>query len=264
MPNRLTDLNVEYVSLVDRAAVRNADNPTEPQRFLVWKAERGDPDPTGGTMTEAEIAALAKAEKDASDAQAALAKAETEKAELATRVEALEKAAKPEDKPAPLNKADLPEPVRLALEKAEADTAAANARIEKAEKQAEEDRALAKAERDTRLTREFVAKAQTFTSLSVDAEKFGPILKSASEKLTKEEVEELDRVLKAADAQLATSNLLKSAGVGGDAQPRDGEQDLTQKAEELRKSDPSLTKFQAMQRAMRENPEAQARYAASR
>jgi hypothetical protein len=35
----LTDLDVEWVSLVDRAAVRDAEEPSQPQRFLVWKSD---------------------------------------------------------------------------------------------------------------------------------------------------------------------------------------------------------------------------------
>jgi hypothetical protein len=39
MATRLKDLTVEFVSLVDRAAVRNAENPDEPQRFLLAKSD---------------------------------------------------------------------------------------------------------------------------------------------------------------------------------------------------------------------------------
>jgi hypothetical protein len=246
MANRLTDLNVEFVSLVDRAAVRNAENPTEPQRFLVWKAERGDPttDPTqGGSMTPEEAAALAKAEKDTTDAQAALAKSETEKAELTARVETLEKAAKPEPSTEEIDKADLPPAVVARLEKAETEA-------QELRKSAEEATSLAKAERDIRVTREFVAKAEKFTSLTVDPAVFGPVLKSASEKLTADESAELDRVLKAADEQLRQSGLLKEAGVSGDAKATGPEGELAQKAEELRKADPSLTDARARIKVM--------------
>jgi hypothetical protein len=44
MPNQLTDLVVEYVSLVDRAAVRDAEKPDEPMRFLLWKRDGGATD----------------------------------------------------------------------------------------------------------------------------------------------------------------------------------------------------------------------------
>src|SRR5579871_2796412 len=67
MPH-LQDLSVEWVSLVDRAAVRDPSAPTEPQKFLLWKSESGaNTDPTkGGTVPTAEelSAALAKAEQE--------------------------------------------------------------------------------------------------------------------------------------------------------------------------------------------------------
>jgi hypothetical protein len=68
MATRLKELDVRWVSLVDRAAVRNAENPDEPQRWLVWKAE-GEPETA--------------------------AKAETDWDDLRERIDALEKAARP-------------------------------------------------------------------------------------------------------------------------------------------------------------------------
>jgi hypothetical protein len=48
MPCNLRDLDVEFVSLVDRAAVRNAERPDEPQRFLIFKRA----DAQGEAMTQ--------------------------------------------------------------------------------------------------------------------------------------------------------------------------------------------------------------------
>ena len=39
MPSQLQDLKVDWVSLVDRAAVRNPQNKSEPRRFLLYKRE---------------------------------------------------------------------------------------------------------------------------------------------------------------------------------------------------------------------------------
>jgi hypothetical protein len=271
--HNLRSLDVEFVSFVNRAAVRDPQNPTEPQRFLVWKSERGSgddptPDPNGGTMTEAEmVAAVEKAEQERDDANTKLAKAETDHAALAEKVDALEKAAKSDDEPAEVNKADLSPEVRALVEKAEKAEQAAAERIAKAEKDAQEASDIAKAERDQRITREFVAKAEEFRSLSVEPAKFGPILKSVSEKLTKEEVDELDRVLKAADEQLRQSGIFKEAGVSGD--PRTGgtseEQvsELQRKAEEIRKTDPSVSQWQAMEQARLADRQAQDAYLAS-
>lgn len=120
---------------------------------------------------------------------------------------------------------------------------------ETAQRAAENERIL-KEERDTRVLKEYVHKAEGFKHLGVDPEKFGGILKSASEKLSTEEFAELNRVLKAADEKMAP--LFKELGTGGD-----GEEDtsayaqLEKKAEEIQKSsDGSLTKQQAFTKAL--------------
>ena len=41
MPQHLTDLTVDRVSLVDRPAIRDPHNPTKPRSFIFWKAEDG-------------------------------------------------------------------------------------------------------------------------------------------------------------------------------------------------------------------------------
>lgn len=256
MANRLTDLNVEFVSLVDRAAVRNAENPTEPQRFLVWKADETPNE--GGPVAEIDEVrdSLEKAERERDEALEATQKAEKDQADLNARIAELEKAASAssddDEDEDDLNKADLSEPVRKRLEKAEADAAAANERIAKAEE-------MAKSEREIRVTREFVAKADEFKALPFKASEFGPVLKSASEKLTKDEYEELSRVLKAADEQIAKSELFKEAGRSGEPQSSDAQDALTQKAEEIRKADPSLSEYEVLLRAGADR-DVQARY----
>jgi hypothetical protein len=265
MANRLTDLQVEFVSIVDRAAVRDPQNPTEPQRFLVWKSDttRDGEDPTttpeGDTMTPEEMAAaLAKAETDRDEALEAAKTAKAEADAATVKVAELEKAATVEPaEPAAIDKSELPEPVRLALEKAEQERDAYAERITKAED-------LAKAERDIRVNREYVAKAATFHALPVDAEKFGPVLKAAAENMSADEFSELDRILKAADAQIASSGLFKEHGRSGDPAGSDSaDESLVTKAAELRKADTSLSEAKAMERAMRENPELASTYLAS-
>ena len=245
---KLTNLTVEYVSLVDRAAVRDPSNPTEPQRFLLWKSERGAPDPQGGSMTEEELrAALQKAESERDAAQADLAKANKKLAK---------KAAKSKDDDADadaVSKADLPEPVRAALQKAEDDRAEALRKAEEAEK-------LAKAERDLRVEREFIAKAEAeFPELGSAAD-LGPRLKRMSESLSKEDYDAHLQQLAAANEQIAKGALFGELGRGGDPAHGSDSGELARKAEEIRKSDPSLSSYGAMERALRENPELQRTY----
>ena len=76
MPNLVTETVVNRITLVKRGAVRNPNNPSEPARRLLWKAEK-DPEgasapstaPKGAAMTPEETqAALAKAEKERDEA----------------------------------------------------------------------------------------------------------------------------------------------------------------------------------------------------
>lgn len=245
----IRDLEVEYVSLVDRAAVRDPSNPSQAQRHIFWKAESGAPtDPEGGTMTEAELtAALQKAEQERDEAKAELAKAEKK----------LAKKDKKDEEPAQIDKADLPPAVREALEKAEA-------RADKLEKQAEEDAKIAKAERDLRITREFVAKAETeFPLVGGNGEEFGPVLKAMSETLTEDMFKAVETRLRAAEEQVRVSNLFKELGQGGDPTPGANAEieAATRKADELRKADPDLTPYDAMRLAM--SRDQQAAYLAS-
>lgn len=248
MPH-LQDLDVEFVSLVDRAAVRDSSHQTEPQKFILWKSESGNNNPNGGDMpTNEELtAALEKAGQERDEAQANLAKAEKK----------LAKQSKKDEEPEQINKDELPQAVREALEKAEA-------RAEKLEKKAAEDAKIAKQERDLRLTREFVAKAETeFPNVGGDAGEFGPMLKAMSETLSEDVYKAVETRLRAAEEQVRTSNLFKELGQGGDPTPGANAEieAATRKADELRKADPALTPYDAMRLAM--SRDQQAAYLAS-
>jgi predicted transcriptional regulator len=267
----LTNLDVTTVSLVNRAAVRDPINQDQPMRFHlikgevpVWKQE-GLIDPNGGGhMTDAEmLAAVEKAEAERDEAKAALQKAETEREEVSKRVEVLEKAAKKpvdddgDDSDADdLNKADLPPAVRARIEKLEKDAADKDSRLEKAEK-------MAKQERETRLIREFVEKAEQYDALSQDPLEFGPVLKSAHEAMSSEHFDALETLLKAANEQVRQGDLFKEQGKGGDG-PKGGDaySELAKAAKELRKEDRSLSPTAALEAAMANDPELQAKYLA--
>lgn len=267
MPNHLRDLDVTTVSLVDRAAVRDSTNKSEPMRLLLWKRE-GDPTPEGGTMTEQEMrAAVEKAERDATELRKQLEEQTTLKSDLKKaqdEIAELKKAADPEKRePAKLDKSQLDPAVREALEKAEQREQEASERIAKAEKAASDASELAKAERDARVTREFITKAEAYRALPVEAEKFGPVLKSVSEKLTKEEADAIDTLLKAADEQIAAGELFKEQGRGGTAPKADSAvAEVQRKAEDLRKSDANLRPDQAMDRVLNSDRALQERYLA--
>jgi hypothetical protein len=206
---------------------------------------------------EETAAALKKAEGERDEIAQKLEKAEKDHAELTAKVEKLEKdAGENEPEPEQIDKAALPEAVREALEKAERDAKDTRERLEKAED-------LAKSERDLRVEREFVTKAETeYKHVPGSPTDLGPLLKRASENLPDEDFVALEKTLKAANEQLRVGNLLDEFG-SSDQTPADGMDEVQRKAEEIRKSDPNVSEYQALDRAMRENREAQASYLAS-
>jgi hypothetical protein len=314
MPD-LANLDVEWVSLVDRAAVRDPVEQSEPMRFLIWKRDTQHPS-QGGHMSkltkelldqlgkavdnEADLAKLVEKAEHSEDVAKALQGAArliaAHKDELSPEIMAeltkfvgLEPEA-PEPTPEPktaaelvaslkksdiaeevisevesalakaaekaeIDKADLPPAVKAALEKAESDRAEDRKRAEKAEK-------IAKEERNTRLTKEFVAKAEDYKALAVKAEDFGPVLKEASEKLSEEAFEALEKALNAADEGLAKSELFKEQGANGVPEPGDAFQEATRKAAELRKSDSKLSEPEALDKVLRSDRDLQERYLA--
>lgn len=112
---------------------------------------------------------------------------------------------------------------------------------------------IAKTERDARLEREFISKAEALPAIPGERTDLAGLLRRASEVLSKEDAEQLDTVLKAANAQLEQSDIFKSLGQGG------GETTISKSintmAEELRKSNPALTIEQATMAVYDANPE---------
>lgn len=272
MANQLRDVHVGLVSFVDRAAQRAANDPTQPQRFFLYKAE-GAPE-KGSEMSEAATinkdeldptvrAALEKAEKEAADNKAALEKAEADhKAELEAAVaKAAEGDGEGGDKTPPastVDKSELSPEVRAIVEKAEADAAATAEKLEKAEKDAKEAHDIAKAERDTRVTGEWIAKAESgeLRGLPGAAADIGPVLKSLQEAEPEAFAKFEKDVLVPAAAQLRESNLLKEAGSGGEGPPPESAlAKFNEAVSELRKADTSLSNSAAKERVRKEQPD---------
>lgn len=312
--SQLTNVDVEWVSLVDRAAVRDPVEQSEPNRFLIWKrdsSQGGHPmskitkeliDQLGDAVEKedalpalvekadnaeeiglalqgaarllaanksdltpeilAEVAKAAGLELPEVEAQKVEAKTAAELVEALKSTDVAEEVVKEVEgalakaaEKAELEKADLPAAVKEALAKAEAKEADALRKAEEAER-------IAKEERDTRLNREFVVKAEDFKSLSIEPAKFGPILKSAADKLEKADYEELERVLKAAEEQVAKGALFDELGAAGSRSASGAYEEATKKAEEIRKADSSLSPEQALEKAFEADPELQTRYLA--
>lgn len=152
--------------------------------------------------------------------------------------------------PQPTAKVDLsaltPE-AREAVEKAQADAAAANARAERAEN-------TANTERDKRLNREFTERALQLGQPAA----FGATLRAASEKMTKEEYASLEQSLNASGAQL---ELISERGSSQDRKTGANVQaEYKARVDTAMREDPKLTRAQAGQKVMRDDPAFAARY----
>ena len=84
MPTQLTDLRVDFVSLVDRAAVRDPEKPDDPMRFLLWKRDQA---PTDQSVVGQTIAAIRRT----TEARAGTASLMEEAAALNPQIEALKR-----------------------------------------------------------------------------------------------------------------------------------------------------------------------------
>lgn len=188
----------------------------------------------------------------ADELRAALSKAERKAAKLRKKLDA-QKA-----EPTTVAKGELPAEVREMIAKAERET-------EKLRKQAADAEKLAKEERDRRVEREFVEKAEREFPYLGSAQELGPRLMRMADTLSKEDYDAHLTELRAANERLEKSALFEEIGKSG--QPAGGAenpaQEIEKRAEEIRKADSSLTPYQAFEQAMRENREAQARYLAA-
>lgn len=161
----------------------------------------------------------------------------------------------------------VPEDQRPAFEAVlkshDAEVAALRKANELEQTKADEAIAIAKAVQLTNDTTAFVAKSAGYENLAKDDSEFGPVLLSIAkaeeaEQLPKGTLEKLETVLKAADAQVEKGALFSELGKTG-AGITDVEKQLDTLAADIRKSDPSLTKEQAIEKAYSDNPELYAR-----
>lgn len=121
--------------------------------------------------------------------------------------------------------------------------------IEKAEARAEAAEELAKSEREARLHREYIEKAAAFDSLPITTDRLGAILKSVDELLPEDQSAEVAELLKAANAQLAQSDLFAELGTSVAKVAPNVDGLIT----ELRKADPSLSYEAAMTKVYESN-----------
>lgn len=122
--------------------------------------------------------------------------------------------------------------------------------VKKANERAEAAETIAKAERDHRLTQEFIAKARGFANLPLDAKEFGPVLKRLHDTMSEDDVKLIEKALSTANESV--SNYFGEIGKRGDNAV------LTDRLESIAKSmtesDSSMTMEQARSRALEQDP----------
>jgi len=149
--------------------------------------------------------------------------------------------------------AAAPEAIRKAYEEQ-------SERLAKAELDAASALAKADVEYNTRVEREFIAKAADFDALPTTPDEFGPVLRAVSEKAP-EAFAEIDRILRAANAALKQGDIYRSIGRDGtDSTGGDAWSQILGKADELRVAHPELSRQSSIAKASELNPELVAAY----
>lgn len=126
--------------------------------------------------------------------------------------------------------------------------------VEKANARAEEAETIAKTERDFRLNQEYIAKARSMVNLPVAADEFGPVLKRLHDRMEAEDVEVIEKALRAANETIAEAGTFTEIGKRG-GQGFEAVSKLDSKAKELvEKSDEPLSMEQARAQVMESDP----------
>ena len=157
----------------------------------------------------------------------------------AEMIEQLEKAADEEAKAQDILKSADPQIVAI---------------VKAAEERAVAAEQIAKAERDFRLEREFIGKAAEMTHLPIEAEAFGKVLKAAAEALDTEVFESLMSVLTAANEGIGSGNLFAEVGKSGSFENDGATSEINKAAARLMEANPSLTREQAVAKAVESDP----------
>jgi hypothetical protein len=251
MPNKLSDLSIDEVSLVDSPANPGAKVALFKRESLQELADTAKrllhPDTSA---EEPDLTMKGNTSMTPEDLEKSLGELRAENETLKKSVETEKTRADAAEAKAATQKKDEPEPIDAQIEKA-----AEPIRKEFAElkKRTEEAEAIAKAEREARLLADFTKRAEAeLPNTSGKPEEKGALLKRLSEKLEKADFETVLTQLKKADKAMAPNFREVGSGraVEGSARAQ-----LEARAQEIRKSDPRATSTSALARAMDENPE---------
>jgi hypothetical protein len=248
MTTRLKKVKVHEVSLVTRPAIG--------RQFLLYKSEDGLQEED--TMTEE----ITKTEVEEPVVEAPVTEVvsvpEVQKEEVPAVVLAVEPVVEAIPEPI-VEKAAEPEVQVVSKEMEELSKALEAQRIEKEAlmKELEELKKAAYEARQVEITKAYIEKASVDMKHipTVVADKFGPVLKAASEKLEKQEFDAIYSALKAASTFIAqNSTLTKELGVGGEDLSADPAAQLDSIAKSIVQKDTNLTYAKAYEMACMNNP----------
>ena len=127
--------------------------------------------------------------------------------------------------------------------------------VAKAQQEAEEATAIAKAEREKRLNREFFEKADSLPHISGDTDDLAELLKSVSALVPEETFGKIEEILRAANEQIETGELFKTAGVEGEVEGDDAYGKLVKIAKRYQEGDADLSYEAAFVKAVENNPD---------
>lgn len=126
--------------------------------------------------------------------------------------------------------------------------------IKSAEQRAEAAERIAKAERDVRLEREFVSKAQGLNQLPVNADEFGKVLKSVAEAVDADTFAKVWQVLEAANNSIKSGGLFNEIGKSNGTNDTGPISNIDREAARIREQFPNLSREQAIAKAVESDP----------
>ena len=259
MATKLTKMKIKEVSLVSRPAIA--------KEFLLFKSMDGETMDTEEIIkadateevVKADTEEIEKGKKGKKEPKKPVEKeAEVEKAKEGAckeckkmfPVEELSKEGLCKECAGKVKKEEEPVSKEAELIKSlEIEKAALASKVAELEKQAFEAKQM-------EITKEFIAKADKELRHvpTVIPSKFGPVLKSAFEKLTKEEYDTIYGALVGAEAIIKGSPAFKELGVGGEDLSSEPSAQLDAIAKSYQEKDTSLTFAKAYEQACMNNP----------
>lgn len=251
--NRLTDMEFDEISLVTRPA-------NQLSKVVLFKSDESEPEVTedltkgGKQMPPMDEEEEMEDEETMEKGKKSMKKDDAEVVDLPNEVyeyisaleaanaemtEALEKMAGPEEEEEDIMKSA--DPAIVAIVKA-------------AEERAEAAERIAKAERDFRLEKEFVAKASTLNNLAIDANEFGSVLKSAAESLTTEQFTAIWDALQTANSAMAEAGMFSEVGKSGAFDNESAFSPIDKAAQKIMATMPGMSREQAIAKAVESDP----------